>query len=689
MLNQTMIDELNALRQSYLDVLRDLGAVSSFQALLAGEESLQSQWEGCLAAGRSPRLAKPFAPSFNCALIGSSNAGKTTILSEMFPDLHELKRGWLIRDANDTTAQALRIHYAAPGSPQASQVLLRSWNANQLKQLVRTAQDENQRSNVIVRYFADRIEIDGQESNFEDRDRFHFALTQVLRPLPMSVVDISERVKDKNFIYSLTVKESSEKMHRGALLEVDGQPFEALQLRANTKVVELGDPFTELLQWAPDRASDVAQLAVIDTPGLKVTGSTNDEVLRHVLRRKNQQIIVELLREDELDVIVHVVLNTTKSEFGELWSMVVEQSSLEDLAGLEDRLILAINGFNRYFTDDVLTRKWNRPLSDKELDHIAITVEENILKTMSPYGRVRPARICFLDSGAIVNTQHTEGYQAWYARQKPIMESWLSPTSPCYETMKRLGILDSFRENLEALCDPKDRGQGYLVRQIMGLIDQNGAKLFLRRNLIRSRLLASITTLRDLLARNFDDDGKLNAQAMQSALRHCLSAIGVRDLANVETYAANHLDEEVGQVVPAPGDSSADEDWVQTSFVSVVGLVLQKMRDQPGVNQQSVTMMTKYYQEKSRSWQRNWGYQGCRLPVPTDQNPTPGELVRHCLKLHAREILCELVADSTGLAMANLAQEPKDRETVQKTLRRLDDMAKQAELLCQSVGVTT
>jgi hypothetical protein len=255
--------------------------------------------------------------------------------------------------------------------------------------------------------------------------------------------------------------------------------------------------------------------------------------------------------------------------------------------------------------------------------------------------------------------------------------------------MKRLGILDSFRENLEALCDPKDRGQGYLVRQIMGLIDQNGAKLFLRRNLIRSRLLASITTLRDLLARNFDDDGKLNAQAMQSALRHCLSAIGVRDLANVETYAANHLDEEVGQVVPAPGDSSADEDWVQTSFVSVVGLVLQKMRDQPGVNQQSVTMMTKYYQEKSRSWQRNWGYQGCRLPVPTDQNPTPGELVRHCLKLHAREILCELVADSTGLAMANLAQEPKDRETVQKTLRRLDDMAKQAELLCQSVGVTT
>ena len=257
---------------------------------------------------------------------------------------------------------------------------------------------------------------------------------------------------------------------------------------------------------------------MIDTPGLKVTGSINDEVMRHVLRRKNQQIIVELLREDELDVIVHVVLNTTKFEFGELWSAVVEQSSLDDLAGLEDRLILAINGCNRYFTDDVLTRKWNRPLGGKELDHIAITVEENILKTMSPHGRVRPARICFLDSAAIVNTQHAEGYGSWYSRQKPIMESWCDPTSPCYETLQRLGLLDSFRDNLGALCDPKDRGQGYLVRQILGLIDQNGPRLFLRKNLIRSRLLASITTLRNLLVRNYDEDGKLNAQAVQSAV---------------------------------------------------------------------------------------------------------------------------------------------------------------------------
>ena len=298
------------------------------------------------------------------------------------------KRGWLIRDANDTTAQALRIRFAAKGSPKANQVLLRSWSADQLKNLVREAQEENQRSNVVARYFDDRIEIDGQESFFEDRNNFHFALTQVLRPLPRAAVDISEYAKDKDFIYSLTVKESSKKMHRGALLEVDGQPFEALQLRANIKVVELGDPFAELFQWAPDRASDVAQLAVIDTPGLKVTGSINDEVLRHVLRQKNQQIIVELLREDELDVIVHVVLNTTKSEFGELWSAVVDQSTLDDLAGLEDRLILAINGFNRYFTDDVLTRKWTRPLGGKELDHIAITVEENILKTMSPQRQV-------------------------------------------------------------------------------------------------------------------------------------------------------------------------------------------------------------------------------------------------------------------------------------------------------------
>ena len=78
----------------------------------------------------------------------------------------------------------------------------------------------------------------------------------------------------------------------------------------------------------------------------------------------------------------------------------------------------------------MLTRKWQRPLGGKELDHIAITVEENILKTMSPDGKVRPARICFVDSGAIVNTQHTEGYGAWYARQNPIMRLLVPPDIP-------------------------------------------------------------------------------------------------------------------------------------------------------------------------------------------------------------------------------------------------------------------
>ena len=179
-----------------------------------------------------------------------------------------------------------------------------------------------------------------------------------------------------------------------------------------------------------------------------------------------------------------------------------------------------------------------------------------------------------------------------------------------------------------------------------------------------------------MLVRNYDDDGKLTAQAVQSGLRYCLATIGVHDLASVETFAVNHLDEVVGQAVPAAGDATADEDWVHSAFVKVAGEVLGKMQDQLGVYQESVTMLTKYYNEKTKGWQRNWGYLGCRLPVPTDQNRTPAELVRHCLKLHAREILCDLIADSGGLAMANLAQEPKDWEMVQTALRRLDDMAK-------------
>ena len=36
--------------------------------------------------------------------------------------------------------------------------------------------------------------------------------------------------------------------------------------------------------------------------------------------------------------------------------------------------------------------------------------------------------------------------------------------------------LQSFKENIDALCDGDDRGQGFLVRQLMGLAAERGPR---------------------------------------------------------------------------------------------------------------------------------------------------------------------------------------------------------------------
>ena len=166
--------------------------------------------------------------------------------------------------------------------------------------------------------------------------------------------------------------------------------------------------------WAKERANEARELIFIDTPGLNVDGTAKDEVLRYVLSKKNQQIVIELIRNDELDVIVHLVLNGQSSKFLQLWRAVADQCFPTELADIEDRLVLAINGVNLYFTNDDLSRKWqNAEAARIEGDHFAVSIEDNILNKMLDRGHCRPSKVCFLDGSRIV-----KNYAADYAKYK-------------------------------------------------------------------------------------------------------------------------------------------------------------------------------------------------------------------------------------------------------------------------------
>ena len=456
------------------------------------------------------------------------------------------------------------------------------------------------------------------------------------------------------------------------------------------------EPFSEIRRWAGGNAEQTAGLVFIDTPGLSVAGSIKDEVLCHVLSKKNQQIIVELLRQDELDIIIHLVLNPRQSDFSDLWKAVVEQCSPDELSDLGDRLILAINGFNLYFTDPNLIRKWSDPESSRrEGDIFAVTLEDNILKKMSERGTIRPVRPVSLTARRLSNTpMATTASSRKIQGQDGVL---VQAGAPCYQTLERLGLVESLRENVEALCNADDRGQGYLVRQLLEVIRENGPRLLVRKHLIRSMLLASIRKIRETLLRSYDENGHLNSQVVQDAIRQCLGAVKEHDLATIETFAATNLDRLVEQTVqfPAVGHRAADvrghsttrPAWASEAFNQVGKLVFNALKEQPGVSPQSSAIFRRFFEERLNTWRVAWGYEATRLPAPTQQHPTPGHLVRYSLKIHVREMLCRLLPDSADISLQNIVQEPGDQETIHKVQNQLNDILKKAEAICQHEGM--
>ena len=61
------------------------------------------------------------------------------------------------------------------------------------------------------------------------------------------------------------------------------------------------------------------------------------------------------------------------------------------------------------------------------------------------------------------------------------MEKWLTPNTKPYEYLEKMGMVELFKENIDALCNPDDRGQGFLMQQIVNLIKEKGPILLLKK----------------------------------------------------------------------------------------------------------------------------------------------------------------------------------------------------------------
>ncbi len=687
MISENLLTEANGVREDFVEAVGELDKLESLRALESGSEELRAELGAARELAASPKLRQRFRATFACAVVGSSNHGKTSILAEMFPELE--RRGWLVTDVKDTTSQALVLRQPTPAD-EAESVVVHSWDEEQIKRLVVSAEEANGRHSVRVRYLPGEIQVDGTEGVFEAEDvrRFRFGRVVTLSPFPLPYRLTPEQQADPRMIRSLTVKEEQDQVTGRPLLVLGGRPFTALQLRAVVKDVSLFTPFTEFARWSGRRPEDFAPISLIDTPGLGVTGSSKDEILRHVLENKSIQIVLELLRGDELDLIIHMVLCGEGTQFSRLWGAVERQCGSEELNDLSERLVLAVNGFNRYFTNADLKRKWTDPsAAAREGDQFATSIDDNVLKRMSERGTLRPALVCFLDSRRIVEGLTGRPYAAAYESFRPQAETWCRPGGAGYLTLERLGLLDSFPENLAALCDPDDRGQGFLVRQVLGLLENQGARLFLRRALVRSKLLAGVRGLRAALLRYYDREGQLQSGAFRAALHALLRPLREGGLTGIETFADEYLDGEVDALIGRVGQTDPGKNWVEEAFRGLCLLVFRALAALAKIDAAMARLVEPYLKERMDQWRRAWGYETADLPQPTRKQPETADLLRHCLSQHGREILGQLLTEDHAASVRDVPQGEEDRARAADVIRLLERAESAAARLCLEQGI--
>jgi hypothetical protein len=355
----------------------------------------------------------------------------------------------------------------------------------------------------------------------------------------------------------------------------------------------------------------------------------------------------------------------------------------------------------------------------EEGDPFAIILRDNILEKMVPKGRVQPAGVCLVDSIQHVGHGEAGQYRAFSEQHKPTLLGALRPGGAGYETLKQIGLTQIFAENVEALCDPADRGQGFLIRQIVRLIEQKGPAIFLKRYLI----FAELRQLRELLSRYYDDNGAVRSEAVQETLQQCLSFLyapatagtghhGHSDFAGIEGFVKAHIDPVIDKLPmgetaaagavadlqpplrrfparPKRGgpDPRGDDPWVGQSFRQACAVLEQAIISQAAVDEAMAREFVTYFRSRTKDWGSQWGYDSARLSNPLDGAQKTDRLVRHCLKFHCREMLYQLLVGSEAADHASLQQSTEEKEKLARLVRDLAEAIDLAEQLLREYAI--
>ncbi|MEM9670483.1 MAG: hypothetical protein AAF950_16300 [Pseudomonadota bacterium] len=662
----SIVNAINELRSAFFDAFDNLRETESFRALEQTSDHFSTLVSDLQKTRAVSILQEPCDGRIQCAIIGNSSAGKTTLLQELFPDLDA--KGWLKSGVNDTTSQALAVS-AAKTEDALDDIRIESWTLEQINRLMEhpDVKRQNDLSNISVPEWGQNHVTVAADTASDEHSRFGPKIR--IAPFAQIVSPTASQAQNDAFRRALTTKELSEHISTETILQVGDESYNSLQLRAVVRKIALNDRFDRLRALSDGKSSVVDRLTFIDTPGLATTGSEKDEVLRHYLARKSAHILAELWRQDELDVIVHLVKVTDQSNFSELLKYVERESSEQIFRDLGERLVLVMNGTNRFFEENDLRRRYENADTD-DGDHLALALIDNVIEKLGPRGALRPARICFVDSRNYVEgMSHVSSYEDYYRNCRPEMEQWTRPGEPGHQSLDRLGIVEVFRENIDALADPDDCGQGFFVRQLTDLVDEKGWLLLMRRFVVRSGLFATASGLHRLLQTYYDDEGAVTHQAVGEALKACLTFDSKKDPSAIETFAAaQNLDQRLEDAISQRADNSGD--FIAEAFDQALILVKDALIANGDPPAQIASQLDRHLTVCGAEWRQLWGYESARLGGPNISNQHSRNVLMHCLKLHMREMLHQLELEGVSGGVA-FDQTPEDRNQIRHLRDRL------------------
>jgi hypothetical protein len=690
------VHEIRYIQETFHKALDLLGTSASFRGLREAIPDLDSQLIKIEAIAAKTNVRTPCDGKMTCAVVGGSSHGKTTLLRDMFPTLAERK--WLVTEMKDTTAQALRVSQKPSTDPNSDAVMIASWDLMQIKELTddHYAKTQNEHDAISVSHLADHIIVDA--SNDPQSNKYTFPKKIELWPFSTDYEVPATKRTDTKFIKAATVKASANDVTKGAILETGGRSYNSLQLRAVVKHVALSDPFDALAvrgHVPPERLKD---LVFVDTPGIGVTGVTNDEALRHVLAHKSNHIVLDLLQNDELDIILHVVICGGQSSFVDLWTALEGKDSSDSaknqayvdtaeasasksllLNSLSERTIVVINGANKMLEEPDLIKHYSQ---DSKGDHLNVILRDNIVSKMSPRGTFSPAAYCFVDSKQYLEAKGTD-YAEHYRKHRETMLSWTQEGNPGFNTLKDLNLVDTFRSNVEALCDPDDCGQGHLVRTLLHLIDDKGSRLVVEKYIKRSGLNHAYQELLGALRLYFEQDGTMNRIAIIEAARSCLGPISQDNLHLIETFI-EPLDHLI--IVFEADEYDDDYRWVGKSFDRAASIIYTALIDQYGTNDEAAALFKQHYDLRISTWRKQWGYDSFTREFTTFAQAK--SWVMHALRHHAREILYQLVL-STDIHDDGtvIEQDEQEREIMFQVIQDLSSAFERMKNVCGKNGV--